>query len=107
LGVGIYVYKNFANPKNQPPFSTSKKSQRENLQKNKSKGVVFGRRDFSGFQAKIGSSAVVEMRQDETFFEIVAQTGGFFFGLLQLNPDVFLGRKGFWTRQEPRFFVFW
>ncbi|MCA9342999.1 hypothetical protein KC950_03250 [Candidatus Saccharibacteria bacterium] len=94
-------------PKNQHLFQLLK-SQRGNISKNKSKGGwFFGRGFCSDFCTKIGSSAVVEIRQNETFFRTVAQTGGFFFGTIQLKPDVFLGRKGFWTRQEPRFFVFW
>jgi len=53
----------------------------------------------------LGSSLVVEMRQNETFRGIVARMGGFFFGRAERGPDVFRGGMGIWARQEPRFFV--
>ena len=76
-------------PRKTTPFSASKKSRRGKSQEKKSKGGGFfgwaGRRParLSNFCAKIGSSAVVELRQQWTNFRIVARMGGFFFALTQ------------------------
>ena len=53
----------------------------------------------------MGSSSVVKLRQDETFFGIAVRMGGFFFGCAERDPDVFRGEMGNWARREPRFFV--
>ena len=59
---------------------------------------------LSDFCAKMGSSAVVELRQQWTNFRIVARMGGFFFGCAEREPDVFRGEMGAGARLEPRFF---
>ena len=53
----------------------------------------------------MGSSSVVKLRQDETFFGIAVRMGGFFFGCVERDPDVFRGKMGAGARLEPRFLV--
>jgi hypothetical protein len=55
----------------------------------------------------MGSSAVVELRQQWTNFRIVARMGGFFFALTQCEPDVFLGGVRFCRRETAAFLCFW
>jgi hypothetical protein len=58
----------------------------------------------SHFALETGSSFVVKLSQVRTFLELVAHSGGFFFGCAERKPDVFLGRIGIGARQEPRLF---
>jgi len=51
-----------------------------------------------------GSSFVVKLSQIRTFLELVAHSGGFFFGCAMQNPYVFLGGIGIGARQKPRLF---
>lgn len=55
------------------------------------------------FRGKMGSSAVVELRQQWTNFRNVAHMGGFFFGCAERRPKVFLGGVRFCRRETSAF----
>jgi hypothetical protein len=55
---------------------------------------------------EVGSSLVVDRHQKETFSEIVALSGGFFFGFAEQKPDVFRGVSYSWGSRRLRLFGF-
>ena len=59
-----------------------------------------------GILLEIGSSFVIERCQKETFLEIVAREGGFFFGCAERRPRIFQRGRNFWGSRWLRLFGF-